>query len=371
VVFAIDAISSLGIIAVLAAWRREKTATVLPAERLVGAMKAGVRFARHSPPLRTVLLHTFGFMSCACVAISLLPVLARQTGGSPLAYGLLLGSLGAGAVAGTFVLPRLRARLSPDALVAVGSWTFGGACAGMAFLRSLPLLLVVFALGGVAWITAISTLNVSAQKATPTWVRGRALAVYLLVFQAGIAVGSMFWGIAASRFGLAAAYCGAGAGLALGTLVLAKVRISVVEALDVTPARHWKEPKVVGEPDPESGPVLIEVPLRIDPARSAEFIVAARQLERIRRRDGAIQWWLLRDSNDPSRYFEIFAVETWAEHLRQHDRISAADREVEDRALAFHLDPGRPIGRHLLSAEAGGRRAEAEATSLDFLRVPL
>ena len=373
VVFAIDAVSFVGVLIVLLAWKRERKSSVLPAERLAGAVKAGVRFARHSPALRTVLLHTFGFMSCACIAMALLPVLAKETGGSPLAYGLLLGSFGAGAVAGTFVLPRLRARLSPDALVASGTWTFAGACAGMAFVRTLWLLAPVFAVGGVAWISVLSTLNVSAQKASPSWVRARSLAVYLLVLQGGIAAGSAFWGFVASRFGLADSFCCAGGGLLLGTLVLARARISVVDALDLTPTRHWPDPKVVGEPDPESGPVVIEVQYRIDPARAAEFVAAARELERIRRRDGAVQWWLLHDSDDPARYVEIFAVETWAEHLRQHERVSAADRLVEDRVRAFHLDDTRPVGRHLLAADADVRRRAAmqpDAT-LDVVRIPL
>ncbi len=373
VVFAIDAASFIGVIAVLVAWRRERKPTVLPAERLVGAMKAGVRYARHSRELRTVLLHTFGFMSCACIAMALLPVLAKETSASPLAYGLLLGSLGAGAVTGTFFLPRVRAKLSSDALVAVASWVFAGACAGMAFVRSLGLLAPVFAVAGVAWICVVSTLNVSAQKASPTWVRARALAVYLLVLQAGIAAGSAFWGFVASRYGLTAAYCGAGTGLVLGTAVLAKVRMSVVESLDLTPSRHWPDPNVVGEPDPESGPVVVEVQFQIDPSRAAEFVAAARELERIRRRDGAVQWWLLRDGEDPARYVEIFATETWAEHLRQHERFSAADREVEARVIGFHVGPQRPVGRHLLAAESGACRSTpaSEGAVLDVARIPL
>jgi len=373
VVFAIDAVSFLGVFAVLVAWRRERKPAVLPPERLVGAMKAGVRFARHSPALRTVLLHTFGFMACACVAMALLPVLAKESGGSPLAYGLLLGSLGTGAVLGTFVLPRLRSKLSPDALLAAGTLVFAAACAGMAFLRSLGLLVPVFAASGVAWISVISTLNVSAQRASPAWVRARALAVYLLVLQAGIAAGSALWGWVASRSGLPAAYCCAGGGLVLGTAVLTRHRISDVESLDLTPSRHWPDPKVVGEPDPESGPVVVEIQYRIDPARAAEFVAAARQLERIRRRDGAVQWWLLRDSDDPARYVEIFALETWAEHLRQHERVSAADRVVEDRVLEFHLDGARPVGRHLLAADATARLASATApvVPLDNVQIPL
>jgi MFS family permease/quinol monooxygenase YgiN len=374
-VFAIDAASFVGVIVVLAAWRRERRPTVLPAERLAGAVKAGVRFARHSAALRTVLLHTFGFMSCACIAMALLPVLAMETGGSPLAYGLLLGSLGSGAVLGTFVLPRFRSRLSSDGLVTAGSLVFAAACAGMAFLRSLWLLSPVFAAAGVAWIAVLSTLNVSAQRASPGWVRARALAVYLLVLQAGIAAGSFVWGLVATQRDLATAFCAAGVGLVLGTFVLSRVRLADLETLDLTPTHHWPDPKVVGAPDPESGPVVVEVEYRIDPARAAEFVRAARALEPMRRRDGAVQWWLLRDTDDPARYVEIFAVETWAEHLRQHDRVSAADREIEERVQALHVGPSRPVGRHLLAAEATARMTgvgAASAVALDETQqIPL
>jgi len=189
------------------------------------------------------------------------------------------------------------------------------------------------------------------------------------VLQAGIAGGAAVWGFVASRHGLTAAYCAAATGLVAGTAVLARARLSHVDTLDLTPTRHWPDPKVVGEPDPESGPVVVEVEYRIDPARAAEFIAAARQLERIRRRDGAVQWLLLRDSEELGRYVEVFAVETWAEHLRQHERVSVADREVEDRVLAFHLGGGRPAGRHLLAADAGHRSAESVSTDSSLVDV--
>jgi hypothetical protein len=235
---------------------------------------------------------------------------------------------------------------------------FAGACAGMAFVRNLWLLSPIFLAGGVAWIAVLSTLNVAAQRVSPAWVRARALAVYLLILQAAIAGGSAVWGLLATHWNLSVAYCAAGAGLGLGTLVLAGVRLSADEELDLTPTRHWREPAVIGDHDPESGPVVVEVEYRIDPARAAAFVEAARDLERIRRRDGAVQWWLLRDAEDPALYVEVFAVETWAEHLRQHDRVSAADRGAEERVQAFHLGPERPVGRHLLAAD-GERRLRA------------
>jgi quinol monooxygenase YgiN len=220
----------------------------------------------------------------------------------------------------------------------------------MGFLRALRLLCPVFVAGGIAWIAVLSSLNVAAQQASPGWVRARALSVYLVVFQAGIAGGSALWGAIATARDTTAAFCAAGAALLVGALALARVRLAPDEGQDLTPTHHWPEPRVVGAPDPESGPVLVEIEYRIDPARAAEFVRAARELESVRRRGGAIEWWLLRDAEDASRYVEVFATETWAEHLRQHERVSAADREVEQRVQACLVAPPPLPTRHLIAA---------------------
>jgi MFS family permease len=253
-------------------------------------------------------------------------------------------------VTGAALLPGLRRRGSTDAIIAIGSSIFGLACFGIGFVRALWLLSPIFFVGGIAWMAVLSSLNLAAQNVSPSWVRARALAVYLLVFQAGIAGGSVLWGAIATAAGLSAAFSAAGAGLILGTLALTRVRLAKYEHVDLTPTRHWPAPAVVGEPSLEAGPVLVEIEYRIDPARAAEFIAAARALEPIRRRDGAVEWWLLRNSEDAACYTEVFAVETWAEHLRQHDRASAPDRDVEERVLAFQVGEARPPTRHLIAA---------------------
>jgi MFS family permease len=357
-VFALDAISTFGVIAVLYRWRRQRAQTVLPAERMFGAMKAGLRFARHSPPLRRVLLRTAAFMSCGCIALALLPVLARETQGGPLAYGLLLGSLGLGAVAGAVVLPRVRRKASSDAVLTAGSLVFAADCLGMGQIRALALLCPIFVLGGMAWIAVLSTLNAAAQVVSPSWVRSRASAVYMLVFQGAVAGGAALWGAVATAAGLPLAFACAAGGLVLGVIALIRVRIGGADSLDLSPTRHWPEPTVVGRADPEAGPVLVQIEYRIDPTREAEFVREARALEVTRRRDGAFEWWLLRDSEDAARYVEIFAVETWAEHLRQHERVSAADRELEERVRAFHLGEHAPA-RHLIATTLATTEAHA------------
>src|SRR5262245_51418813 len=167
VVFVVDAVSFLGVAAVLVTWRREKAPTELPSERMLGAIRAGLRFARHSLALRRVLLTTFLFMTCGAGVMALMPVLGRATGRGAVGFGLLLGSLGVGAVTGATFLPRIRSRVSPPSLVAGGSLAFAAVAVGAARFRDLYLLCPILLVGGIAWISVLSTLNVAAQQATP------------------------------------------------------------------------------------------------------------------------------------------------------------------------------------------------------------
>src|SRR5205807_2447551 len=180
VVFVLDALSFLGVIAVLLAWRRESMQSTLPPERIWPAIRAGLRFARHSPPLRRVLLATFLFMVCGAGVMALMPVLGRETGRGAVGFGLLLGSLGVGAVIGATLLPRLRSHVPTQWLIAGGSLAFAGAALGAGTLRQLAFLCPIMLVGGIAWVSVLAPLTVAAQQASPPWVRARALAVYLI-----------------------------------------------------------------------------------------------------------------------------------------------------------------------------------------------
>src|SRR5262249_42778184 len=182
-VFVLDALSFVAVVGVLLAWRRERSRSVLPAERILGAIRAGVRFTRYSDGLRRVLLATLLFMVCGAGVMALMPVLGRAPGHGAVAFGLLLGSLGVGAVTGAALLPRVRSRIAPAGMVAAGSLAFAAVAIGAATARELAILCPIMFAGGVAWITVLSTLTLGAQQASPPWVRARALAVYLIVFQ--------------------------------------------------------------------------------------------------------------------------------------------------------------------------------------------
>lgn len=195
-----------------------------------------------------------------------------------------------------------------------------------------------------------ANLNTAAQTSVPSWVRARAMALYLLVFQGAMAVGSVVWGQVASSFGLRATLIGAGVVLCVTAAATARLRLTSSRELDVTPSLHLPEPALLVERHPESGPVLVTVEYLIDPKRGANFARAMDAVRRIRRRDGAVRWGLFEDAAAPGRYIETFVVDSWAEHLRQHERMTVADREAESKAYAFHKGGDSPKVTHWIAA---------------------
>jgi MFS family permease len=353
-VFLLNALSCLGIIVVLYRWQRQPRRSALPPEHLLGALRAGARFVWHAPPLRTVLARAGVFILCGSALWALLPLIARREMGlDAVGYGVLLGCLGAGAVAGAAILPRLRRRVVVDRLAIGATIVFALVAVALATVRDVTWLYAVLFVGGGAWIALMSSYNTAAQAAAPAWVRARALAVYLLVFQGGMAVGSALWGAVATRAGSPIALLLAAAGLLLGLLAAARYRLAEGARLDLTPSLHWPQPAVTVEPPAEHGPVLVTVEYRIDPMQAVDFTRAMRQVRLERLRDGAMRWGLFHDPADPARYVETFLVESWVEHLRQHERVTLADREAEVRARSLHTGPTPLTVSHLIAVREG------------------
>jgi MFS family permease len=358
-VFLINAVSFLAVLAVIARWESPERASVLPAERVWGAMRAGARYVRHSPEVRAVAARTLAFIVFASALWALLPVVARhEMHLSATGYGTLLGSLGVGAITGVAVLPPVRARIRTDRLVALGSLLYAASVAALAVANVLPLAWVALFATGVGWITVMPAFNVATQRAAPDWVRARMLAVYVLVFQGGMALGSAAWGAVASRVGVRDALLLSALGMALSVLAGLRWRLAAAEEVDVTPSGHWRDPVVAGELAPGDGPVLVTVEYLVSDADAEDFARAMAGVERVRRRDGAINWGLYGDTARPGRYVETFVAESWGEHLRQHARATVADEEVEARARAFHRGPGPPVVEHMINLPVprGGRR---------------
>lgn len=199
-------------------------------------------------------------------------------------------------------------------------------------------------------MTLMSSFNVSVQTCAPSWVRARVLGFYTLVFQGGLAISSAAWGALAQRSGISMALLCAATGLLLSLGAVARWRLQQGTELDLRPSLHWGEHVAVVEPRPEDGPVMLTLEYQIDPSKSKEFVKAMRELARVRRRGGATRWGLYRDLANPGRYVETYVVASWAEHLRQHTRVTVMDRAAVERAKAFHLGGNPPSVRHLIQA---------------------
>jgi MFS family permease len=350
-VFALNALSFVAVLFVVYRWRREPTRSVLPAERVIGATRAGLRYARHAPALAAVLVRSGLFMLCGSAFWALLPVIARRDLGlDALGYGLLLGAVGLGAVGGAALLPRLRQRLPLDAVISGASILFAVVGGLTAFWRFVPGLWVAMVLGGIAWIGLMASLNGAVQTVVPSWVRARALGLYLLVFQGGLGIGSALWGLVAQHVGASATLALSSLGVVLGLAAIHRWPLRSITTRELAPSAHWPEPHVDVVPDADDGPVLVEVEYSIDPLQAASFVQAVGELEPIRLRDGAGHWAVYHDLSRPGRYIEAFVVDSWLEHLRQHDRVTVSDRAVEERVRRFHLGKTPPAVSHLIAA---------------------
>jgi predicted MFS family arabinose efflux permease len=351
--FWVNAASNLGINGALLWWRPERRAGGhLPAERFVHAIRTGLRHARNNPHLRATLLRAIGFFVFASAYWALLPLVARsQIAAGPEIYGILLGAIGAGAIGGALALPYAKARLGADRLVAAG--TIGTALALVLFglARNGATALVASLIAGAAWIAVLSSLNVSAQVALPEWVRARGLALFMTVYFGAHTGGSALWGQVAALWGLPPAHFIAAAG-ALLTIPLAwRWHLQTGIDVDLTPSMHWPAPIVSHVFEQDRGPVLVTVEYRIDPAQRRPFLAALDRLGHERRRDGAYRWRVFEDAADASRFVETFLIESWLEHLRQHERVTNADRLLQTEVQRFQRD-GAPKVTHMIAADS-------------------
>jgi MFS family permease len=347
--YILNAISFLGVLAMLYTWRRPEEEAVLPGERFLGAMRTGLRYVRHAPEVLAVMARGSVFILCGSSLWALLPVVSRGLGHGAAGYGLLLAALGIGAVSGAVALPRLKRRWSADLLVAVATLAFAGAAVALAVVHQFAVLAAAMLVAGGAWLSLLSSLNVAIQTVVPSWVRGRALSVYMLAFYGGLAGGSWLWGAVGERFGVAPALVASAAGMAAGLLATGRLHLRSGEGLNLSPSRQNPAPLVVPELEPDRGPVLVTVEYRVSPELKEEFSAAMREVRRIRLRGGAIQWGLFVDAALPDCYTEVFVVRSWLEHLRQHERQTVADADVQERVHAFHTGDGAPRVQHLIA----------------------
>jgi MFS family permease len=349
-VFALNVASFVVFGLVLLTWRRE--ADEPGGEPFVPALLAGGRYVRHAPVVRRILLRCAMFVLPANVLWALLALVARErlhlgAGG----YGVMLGALGVGSIAGAFVLPRVRRRLTSNQMVAAAMVLY--AVALLVVIATPTAWLGVLALlpAGLAWIGVLATLNANLQTFLPVWVRARGLAVYQLVMFGSMAGAAAFWGAVADGLGLTTAYVLAAALLCVGALAGILLPLRETAGLDRAPATFWPEPHVELDAGDHPGVVLVTNTYTVRPEDRASLLELAPALRRMRRRTGGTSWALYVDAADPSRHVEQYTVASWSEHLLQHSgRLTGSDREIDVRARALS-DPPTEVA-HLFTAQA-------------------
>jgi MFS family permease len=342
-VFAINAISFVGIIIALAAWRRPKQIAPVEREHLGQAIITGLAYAVNGPIFRRILLRAALFVFPASALLALLPVIADRTwhlGAS--GYGAALGAIGCGAVLAVAVPAPLRQKLPPNSLLAACAAAYAAATltvVWLPFAASVPFLV----LSGMTWLITLTTLNAAAQLHLPRWVRARGLAMYLLVFTGSQAVGAYLWGAVATREGL-------GVALTLSAVLLAVTALSVVPLglraetgkLSRDISRAWPSPMVVFEPCPNDGPVLVTVRYRVVTDTLQEFVAAMSAVRRSRLRTGGHSWGLYHSLEHPDTVLERFTVPSWTEFSRQHtERWLESDHDGVTKAVGYTVDNTR------------------------------
>jgi predicted MFS family arabinose efflux permease len=351
--FVINAVSYLAIVAALLLWKPETgPEKTLPPEPLFGAMATGLRHASRNSALKATLVRSFGFFTFASAYWALLPLVARGIeGGGAEIYGVLLTAIGGGAVAGALALPSIRQRIDANRLVAAGTLITAASMALLGLATSTAMALPAAVLGGLGWIAVLTSLNVSAQTALPNWVRARGLAITLMVFFGCMSAGSAGWGQVATATSVPTALLIAAAGAVFAIPLTWRARLGQGEAIDFTPAMSWPEPVISEEVDAahDRGPVLVTIRYRIDADDAEAFLSAMHELAGERYRDGAHDWGVYQDAAEPKAWIEWFFLPSWAEHLRQHERVTKHDRDIQDLAVQFHRGAEPPEVSHFLA----------------------
>lgn len=351
--FVINALSFVVIVAAVVWWSGElESRSNLPRERLGASLITGLRHVRNNPLLTATLARAVVFFLFASAYWALLPLIVRfSLDGQAALYGSLVGLVGAGAVTGALLLPYLRDRLDAGKRVSAGSLGTALVLVVFATVESQAMALVAAFLAGVSWIVVLATLNAAAQLSLPGWVRGRGLSVFITMFFGAMAAGSLIWGQVAERLGIDAALTLAAAGSLLALPLASRLRLPGGPAPDYTPSMHWPVPIVAVDDAPDRGPVMTMIDYRVRSEHRRDFLAAIQRLARVRRGLGAYRWALMQDAADPDRYVESFCEATWRAHLRHHDRVSEADREIQQAVDRWLVPDTRPVVTHLLGIE--------------------
>jgi predicted MFS family arabinose efflux permease len=345
--------ANLAVIAALTWWRAptRQGAASLPAERLSSALRTGLRHTANNRLLWATLVRTIAIYPFTAAYWGLLPLIARRTGQGAEHYGILLSAISVGAILGSLGHEKLRRKFGPDRLVAAGTILTVFALTLFAIAQDLPISLCACLLAGVAWVNNLTCLYTSAQNVLPDWVRGRGLAVFLTVIYGTMTLCSAAWGEIAARSGLSTALLVAAAGAIAAIPLTWRWKLQQGAALDLSPSQHWSLPQTRQEIDHDRGPVLVKIEYRIDPKDGPAFVRALDELGFERRRDGAFAWGIFEDAGDVGRYEEAYLIESWLELMHLRERVTNADRVLEEEIRKMLIAP--PRIEFLIAGERG------------------
>ncbi|MEY8710435.1 MFS transporter [Mangrovibacter phragmitis] len=349
-VFLLNALSVTGVALVLYRWKSEPTIQRLPPEHFFQAVRVGLRYIYAAPVFRNVLVRTCAFFLFGSAGWALLPLVARtEMHQGPGGYGMMLASIGVGAISGAVLMPRLRKRFSADALMMQASVLFGLMMLGMAFIRHFWWLNLCEFFIGLAWITILSTLNLGAQRSAARWVKARALAVYLTAFFGSMTIGSTVWGQLAAHYSIPFSLSTAAIGLILSCTVVWRWRLDKDPDLDLDIATHRNSSTLQPNVHHSRGPVMVSYEYRIRREDAHDFTVCMQDMRRMRRRSGAINWAIYEDVLQPGIFVETFVVDSWMEHLREQERYTMDDKKIQTRVNTFHQGEQVPEVRYLVA----------------------
>ena len=341
--FAVNAFSYLALIFALVRWRRDEALPTLPRESLGRAISAGLRYVAMSPNILKVMLRSFVFGLSASAILALLPLVARDlVAGGPLTYGILLGAFGLGAIGGALLSARLRERMSSEMIVRLAFAVFAVSSIVTAVSTSSILTSTALLGAGAGWVLALSLFNTTVQLSTPRWVVGRALSLYQTTTFGGMAAGSWLWGVTAESYGAEFALLCSASLMVVGAAIGFYLILPEFKALNLDPLNRFSEPLLQLDLKPRSGPIVIMIDYEIADEDVPKFLTAMAERRRIRIRDGAGQWGLMRDLENPTVWTETYHVPTWVEYVRHNQRRTQADAAIGDEIAALHRGSAAP-----------------------------
>jgi MFS family permease len=347
--FAVNAFSYAPLLFVFARWKLASPPSAVPPESLGRAMTSGLRYVAMSPQIEKVLLRGFVFGFAAIIVLALLPVVVRDLPeGGPLLYGLLLGCYGIGAVGGAFLGGRARDKYANETIARAAFIGFALCATIVALGRSPWLIGLGAAIGGACWVMALAMFNVTVQLSTPRWVLGRALALYQTATFGGMALGSWIWGLVAEGYDTRAAFLAAAVLMLAGAAIGLKLPLPASTSDNLEPLDRFRVPHVALDLRGRSGPVAVLIDYIIREEDTRAFLEAMAEMRRIRRRDGARQWELLRDTERPERWIESYHVPTWNDYVRHNQRRTQADAATLDRVRTLHAGDEPPKARRMV-----------------------